>query len=87
MLLSRDSKNRKKSIFRWGGKVNNPELVRAIADWQRAPKDGSLINVEFSGGEVMQARWDLGQERWRFPCHDGHAPTRRDTPHDWWPAF
>jgi len=71
--------------------VDQEALVRAIADWQRAPKDGSLINVEFQGGDVTQAWWDTGHMQWQMPLPDGHVVAmdreRRDPPQDWWPVI
>jgi ssDNA-binding replication factor A large subunit len=65
--------------------------TRAIAEWQRAPKDGSVINVEFQDGEIRQARWDFKLGDWQVPRPDGDAVPmrweRRDLPQDWWPEF
>ncbi len=62
-----------------------------IADWQRAPKDGSLINVEFPDGEVTQARWDVIQQNWTMARSDGSLVMmhheRQDLPQDWWPVL
>jgi hypothetical protein len=58
--------------------------------WQRAPKDGSLISIEFSDGEVVQACWDLNQNYWLLPRPGGDVvvlhQVRHDLPQDWWPV-
>jgi hypothetical protein len=65
--------------------------TRSVTNWERAPKDGSLINVEFSGDEVIQARWDLDREYWKVPRSDGdiimlHGESY-EPPSDWWPVI
>jgi hypothetical protein len=64
---------------------------RSGADWERAPRDGSLINIEFSGGEVVQARWDLRRMGWQVPQPNGEPillrEERQNPPQDWWPVF
>jgi len=71
--------------------MNHDAPVRTGADWERAPKDGSLINVEFSGGEVVQMRWDTRRMRWQMPQPDGDMimlrEERQEPPQDWWPVF
>src|SRR4051795_2474076 len=52
--------------------------ARSGVDWQRAPKDGSLINIEFSGGEVVQARWDLRRMGWQVPQPNGEMIMLRE---------
>ena len=65
--------------------------VRSIADWQRAPRDGSLICVEFPDGEIRQARWDAITRQWQLPHPDGNLVPmhyeRNDIPQDWWPVL
>ena len=65
--------------------------ARSFAEWQRAPRDGSLINVEFLNGEIRQARWDAATRRWQLPRSDGSLVTMDHEPGcpplDWWPAF
>jgi hypothetical protein len=67
------------------------ENVRALrgSDWERAPRNGSTINVEFSTGEIAHARWDSRQAHWAFvDAKLGLVAMhlkRRDLPTDWWP--
>jgi hypothetical protein len=74
-----------------GMPMNENDRTRPITIWQRAPRDGSVINVELSDGAITQARWDLIQERWQFPRADGNlmtlVPEQHGLPRDWWPEF
>jgi len=71
--------------------MNQGALARSVTDWQRAPKDGSLINIEFPNGEVTRARYDVFQKQWALPRQDGSLvcmqTVRNDLPLDWWPSF
>jgi hypothetical protein len=71
--------------------MNKDALARSVTDWQRAPKDGSVINIEFPDGEVTRARYDVFQKQWAVPNHDGSLAwmgnVRNDLPLDWWPVF
>ena len=71
--------------------MNENTATRAGADWERAPKDGTLINVEFSGGEVVQVRWDARQMHWQVPQRNGDPimlrEERQNPPQDWWPVI
>jgi hypothetical protein len=75
------------------GRLNMHGKMRdgSVADWQRAPKDGSIINVEFVDGEITRARWDVVLKHWQVPRSDGNLVTmeleRHDLPQDWWPVF
>jgi hypothetical protein len=64
---------------------------RSIANWQRAPRDGTIINVEFADGKIEQALWDSHREHWHLSRPDGALVTmhsaRHDVPQDWWPIF
>jgi hypothetical protein len=72
-------------------KLSQDAHTRRITDWQRAPKDGSVINVEFPDGEITLARFDVFQKLWEVPCRDGMLVAmhqqRHDLPQDWWPVF
>jgi hypothetical protein len=62
--------------------------VRSFAGWDRAPRDGSLINVELPGGEVALVRWDDNRRLSQVPCRDGSSvPIEDDLPRDWWPVI
>jgi hypothetical protein len=71
--------------------MNKVGQARSITDWQRAPRDGSVINVEFPDGEVTCARFDVFQKQWQVPCPNGKLvmmqQARKDLPMDWWPNF
>ena len=70
---------------------NSQTPIRYTTDWQRAPKDGSVIGVEFPDGVIAHARWDAKQRHWRMPTADGAFVAmdqqRKDTPLDWWPVI
>ena len=65
--------------------------TQSVAEWQRAPKDGSVIFVEFASGEIAKAQFDLKRNEWQLPRPDGKGvmmhQVRLDDPQDWWPEF
>ena len=71
--------------------VDQDTLARSGSDWHRAPRDGSVIYVEFEGGEIGRARWDRKQKDWQLATTDGKPimmhDVRHDEPRDWWPDF
>ena len=74
----------------WDVTMNQDYPPRAVTSWHRAPKDGSVINVEFEDGEIAQVRWDVSANLWQLPRPGGMVPlhqTLRGTPRDWWPVF
>lgn len=65
--------------------------ARFLASWQRAPKDGTLINIEFPNGDIAMAYWDKRGSDWRLTADDGSSHllhhVRNDMPRDWWPEI
>jgi hypothetical protein len=71
--------------------VNEINWSKPATELQRAPLDGSVINVEFSNGEITQVQWDLDQQQWKLPHPDGNVfathDARHEVPEDWWPVL
>jgi hypothetical protein len=65
-------------------------MSREVNEDPTAPKDGSVINVQFRNGTTTKARWNTGTERWEAPDSTGrwrvmnfHYPSDRFE--RWWP--
>jgi hypothetical protein len=62
---------------------------RMTEEWSTAPKDGSVINVEFPDGATSKARWNANEGRWEAIRANGtwvgmqYAHGLRD-PIGWW---
>ena len=60
------------------------------SDWGTAPKDGSVINVQFPDGEtVTKTKWNVQTCQWEVPRR-GKWSSMRDVhgirdPVVWWP--
>jgi hypothetical protein len=63
-------------------------MVAGFADeWDTAPKDGSIINVQFPDRTWTKARWNKDTGHWEVPQRDKWVPmrvVRIREPVAWW---
>jgi hypothetical protein len=66
-------------------------MTQTNDDWSTAPKDGSVINIEFRGGTRAKAKWNAQTARWEVLRHSGKWVNIKfehgtDHPLVWWAA-